>query len=933
MQLSDGTAQRLVDQLDHAQDIASEARILRWIKNNLTGHELRKITYIRAGLIPVLTEVLSSHAHHLRQTGDAAQQQFHLDEEAVWWQASSIIIVLANAGTAFTYALLGGSLISLLTGRLRITKSTDRVTTNILLCLNTFAENLPLDDSRYWAPDSSLASSLYSPENALCLSKLAAPVPDTSQAQQQLEIVLKLIRNTCHSENHVSVLDELGLLDILCNQFAAQIWHAADGPNEELETVNGTRNADRTGLLVLILDALALLVTHSRSKANRLATNISIQRAIVMAVATPALLERLGSPDVFPTDLALDEHDVRDDYRLPLVPDLHAMYFAKKSTWPPLAHSTDRPVPRSRRQSPNKAYQINNTATQPWHELHLETRQTDTVVLWLLHLVRSARREVRIMAARLLVVLKSHNILSARTVRSLATLLVPILVEMLDRQAGVTNTSSSYAERVPAILALLVKDQEDLQQAAVEAKAIPMLAVALKSNFECLQNASSELWWPTKLQEKLTSGIRDRSLGPGGPCRTVRLQMQMREGLLQALAALAPDSDIFRKDICDQGALNHIVLALEPFHSHTVLGEHYDRISIAGNSAEALIAACGAVRALTRSPTSLRTKIVDADVTKHVVNLLYTSDVAVRLAATKVIANLSHGFSPTKNHIAEPNVIKKLCEQAHSAHAELRKETLFALKAFINLCSNNLKKLVVEELGINWIRDLMATDPHSVPNGEVIGLVEKDHRKGSVVNKSEDTDMHDAESMEPEEDIKRYNRHTPEQDLEILAELLGFLRNLTTGEQPSAIIDFVLGEIGHDEFMQMIVDRLKGISNGYPRLSAKIVENCIYILAHLAIADARYRSLVADNLILMKQVNTFLGHTESSIRRACCWLIIGVVYSTNESYSAAASRAHDLQRLGVVANLKRMEKSDLDTDVKERASTACDIFTKLLDKN
>lgn len=931
MQLSEGAAQQLVDQLDHAQDIASEARILRRIKNDLTGHELRKIAYIRAGLIPALTEVLSARGHHLSDAAATPSQQFRHHVEAVWWQASSVIIVLANAGTAFTYALLDSSLISLLTAQLCVTEPCERVTVNILHCLNTFAENLPLDVGNRWTADQSLASLLYTQDSAACLLRLAAIVPDTLESQRRFEVVLKLICNTCRSETHILLLDDVGLLNVLCEQLAAQISFMKTGLYHNSESVHTTCSVQGSSLLTLILETLATMVEHSQTRTHRFATHASVITAVISAVGTDDVFEKLSHGNMLSSDFNLDEQQIRDDFRLPVIPDVYAEYHAKKSIWPPLAASTDRPVV-SRRQSPSKALHTTHVSTgQTWSESGEEGSQDSAIVLWLLHIVRSAQRGTRIMAARLIVILKTHNRLNARTVRSLTTLLVPILVEMLDKPPESTASPLPYFEQIPAILALLVKDREFLQQAAVEAKAIPKLAAALKANFESIQNQSSDLWWPTKLQEKLTTGIRDRSLGPGGPSRSARMQMLMREGLLQALAALAPENDGFRKDICDQGALNHILLALEPFHTHTVFGEHYDRISVAGNSSEALIAACGAVRALTRSPTSLRTKIVDADVTKYIINLLYTAEVAVRLAATKVIANLSHGFSPMRTHIAEPSVVKKLCEQAHSAHAELRKETLFALKALINMCPNNLKRTVVEELGVDWIRRLLATDPKHVSDGEVTELTGTVYHKGSIVSQSEDTDMHDVEFTELEHDIERYNRHTLEQSLETLAELLGFLRNLTTGDQPSVIIDFMMEGIGFDEFLHLILDRLKSVPTTYPRLYTKIVENSIIVLAHIAIADAKYRSLVASNLILMKQVNSFLGHTESSIRTACCWLIINVIYSTNESYSAAASRARDLQRIGIVANLRRMEKSDLDANAKERASTACAVFTKLLD--
>lgn len=319
MQLSEGTAQQLVDQLDHAQDVASEARILRRIKNDVTGHELRKIAYIRAGIVPALSEVLS-----LRSTDERADTSFYLpppDEEAVWWHASSIIIVLANAGTAFTSALLDSSLLSLLIGRLRIADPAERVALNILHCLNTIAENLPLDDGNRWTPDQSLARCLYVAENAACLSRLVAIVPNTRRAQRRLEAVLTLICSTCRLEKHVSLLADSHLLEILCGHLATQISQQEHGPSGHSHPVQIADDDCQVSHQTLVLEALALMLENSRVRAQDFVTNDAIERALIMTMGTADTLQRLAPHGTLPADVALDEQHVTYDFPLPLVPD------------------------------------------------------------------------------------------------------------------------------------------------------------------------------------------------------------------------------------------------------------------------------------------------------------------------------------------------------------------------------------------------------------------------------------------------------------------------------------------------------------------------------------------------------------------------------------------------------------------------------------
>ena len=165
-----------------------------------------------------------------------------------------------------------------------------------------------------------------------------------------------------------------------------------------------------------------------------------------------------------------------------------------------------------------------------------------------------------------------------------------------------------------------------------------------------------------------------------------------------------------------------MLLAMEPFHENVTGPTGISRSS--GNSAATILAACAAVRALTRSVTVLRTKLVDAEVANAVIKLMSNADLEVRIAATKVLCNLAMDFSPMKESVGETAVVKKLCEQAHSANATLRLESIWALKQLIVNATKKLKQEIVNELGSSWLKLLIKTDPYDIPEGEVIGLVD-----------------------------------------------------------------------------------------------------------------------------------------------------------------------------------------------------------------
>ncbi|KAJ9653228.1 hypothetical protein H2198_007586 [Neophaeococcomyces mojaviensis] len=964
-------------QLTAADDLQSLQRtrihtqkvlILRTIKNSLTGHELRKIEYIRAGIVPCLSELLST-SNELLKHGEISDTQIQ-EQDALWLQSAAIVAVVAGAGTAFTRPFLKSRIIDFLLGYLLVT-NTIKVRLTILRSLNAIASNLPPQSEKDWTPDQSLTRCLYTKSTAECITRIVRNAGTPIVEQQVVEAALGLICKSCTTEKQKTVLVEAGLLDVLCTQLSRFIAmdHFQDDNTLGQGRHSGT-SLRRTIHLSPILETIGLLIEKAQLYAERFIRSnemISTLSLTIDSVYTEGLVR--ANPAYCPStrilSMPLPEHlPTKIDVLLPQVMDVEGMKAARKSSFPPLDVAAQ---PARRRGMSNRTSTDQNTSMA--NESSTEPVET-LVVPWLLFIARSSSRRRRMIAARVLAILKCHGFVHSVRVRSLASLLVPILVDLLDdthKQA--TNSPSDtgadaligcpYSYLVPSTLALTVRDNEHLQKAAVACKAIPKLAAALKSNVETLQDPALHLWWPQKLHVKLTDGEQDSCLGRGGPSIQLRTNMRLREGLLQALASITPDNDNYRKEICDAGALAQIMQALEPFHTQLVRNNEGDSLSVHGNSPQVLVAACGAVRALTRSPTTLRTKLVDADVSKAVLNLLYTSNPEVRISATMVLANLSHDFSPMKQDISEANVVRKLCEQAHSANARLRHESIFALKALVNNSPNKLKKLIIDELGCSWIRHLIATDPHDVPQGEVIGLVQRDYRKGSMArfaSDSPDERMEGADSSAGKadgDDIESYNLHTLQQDLDIQAELLAFLRNLTTGESPTEIIDYLIGEIGQEDFMHVLIDRLRdriqstphiiGQMRRSPAVPAATVMNTLYMIAHLAAAERKYRMMLCNNTTLMRQVSTLFGSTDAGVRSACCWLVINLIYPTSsgngnginasgDSIDAVMARARELQKLGIMNVVRRLEKTELVVDVRERAATAAECFGRLLER-
>lgn len=90
---------RLLSAFRSSNSVESQTATLRAIKNDLTGHELRKIEYIRGGLIPALSRVL--------QRAQTESADSNLGEETVWIQATNILGSLAYGEYPGTHRPLG----------------------------------------------------------------------------------------------------------------------------------------------------------------------------------------------------------------------------------------------------------------------------------------------------------------------------------------------------------------------------------------------------------------------------------------------------------------------------------------------------------------------------------------------------------------------------------------------------------------------------------------------------------------------------------------------------------------------------------------------------------------------------------------------------------------------------------------------------------
>lgn len=209
---------------------------------------------------------------------------------------------------------------------------------------------------------------------------------------------------------------------------------------------------------------------------------------------------------------------------------------------------------------------------------------------------------------------------------------------------------------------MLITDSEYLQKAAFDAGVISKLSKLLKASYDpVLELANPRSWSPHIPEDGENLDVQHPRLGENGQPPLLIHKIKVREAALKAIAALVPFKDEYRKAIVDQGMMPYIVESMSsnpgkpsPKSSDKLeKGLHPSTESEAKqgygiNPISVLIAACGAIRALSRSVSVLRTTLIDNGVAKPVFRLLQHPDIEVQIAATGTVCNLVTDVSPMR---------------------------------------------------------------------------------------------------------------------------------------------------------------------------------------------------------------------------------------------------------------------------------------------
>ncbi|KAI8630876.1 armadillo repeat protein [Xylariaceae sp. FL1651] len=1000
---------------------ADRIAALRSLKNDVIGDIQKKKLWVRHGLVPHIVRVLQSSASGT--SGKGAQQPFlslktFTDDRTAQLQALQLLASFANAGPAFLLPLYAsGVLPAILSDSClqnehpEIVLAALRVVRDISIAAASASATSPINPK-------SLADIIFSDGHLESLTKILSQSVSNADSEAQITIVAHLIRSLCLEERHQTVLVDCGILDALATRLAS--FAVAEGhvlPKAEVRAgIEGLADyipepAVSARSLDEVLGAIAAIITDSPFRVCKLLYSPSILAIFPnfhygQGNSTKSPPELIILPGMRPT--RPKEPEIMD-LLLPSTPSYprgqgQIAVFSSLGT----LSAKESPSANGRPSSKLQTSLVSWTSPEENATRNADADVADAespLVPWLIHLVRTRSGSELLMAASVLTSLFKAGFAYKAREASMGLLVVPVLLGLLENAEAKLKDSGNndisrdavvkvnIIEETPAVLARLITDSESMQKAAFECNAVKTICKLLKNSYDApLSAAESRPWSPHPDILGITDDLAPECrLGDEGQHPQLIHRKRVRETTLRALGALATFKEDFRKAIVDEDVVSYIIDSLNRLPSTPKQPKDQDLLypSSSGavsetiqpeqNPVTVVIAACYAIRMLSRSVNTLRTALIDHAVSGPLFQLLRHPDIDVQIAATASICNLVPEFSPMRDSLINAGILKVLCEHAHSLNSTLRLNALWALKHLVDSASFHLKKRCVEELGSGWLVQLICDDtedealfsararserqsasttPDVMDEDVDMGLVDEQNRPwlSSSLYKSTSTpqtpsDIRILRLAEMRLEALKETELNPirkarRDDLAIQEQGLGFIRNLIGGAHSCSspdsandttdMIDYLLNTLGQDQLFKILASKLKpkvlhpfsrrGTGANETRVvppQAKIIEAVIYILVHIAASIPRHRQLVIAQTDLLRQLAKLFTSQDREVRVALCHLINNLTWQDDMSDASACSqRATELRNLGFLKKLEALGQTDDELDVRERAKSA-----------
>ncbi|OGE51459.1 hypothetical protein PENARI_c013G05643 [Penicillium arizonense] len=976
----------ILEQLQSAESVSAQITALRALKNELIGHDQRKEALVAEGIIPALSQVLTSRwpATNQNETAlpqDRSTQKSPEDCEACL-QATLVVGSLAQGGPTFLTPIFASNILPNVLSILASEDCPESFCLPILRLLNTIADRLPLQSQEKWPRDTQLADLVFSASNVYSLKRIILQEYKNLRSQAAIELSAALIGKLCTEEAHKTAIALSGTLDALALKVASFV--VAQGfvlPGAEGDL---PLPAPESARLAPILRAVSVTIEQSKWRAEHFLSSPGITMVFPKQVPdfAPADIKKAPWGHTYLSGSAVPRHPGANpiDQLLPSIPQAHVKSSSSSTNFPPLGYGGSQ---RRHSHSFPTAFSLPETPTPEDDE--------NSIVPWLIYIIRSESGMVRLMSARLVTALFRLGLAKKHRVSTFSYLLIPALVEMLNKDFRISEEDGAnydgllppiqrLKEEAPAVLASLVMDDQELQRHAVEGNALKRLSQLLKETYNPVPDSNRPMWSaedaPARDLESLPLECR---LGPSGYSPALCHIMRYRENILKALAALVPFKDEYRKAICEQGVVPYIIDALKPRPSDAPADTSMPKNTAEdGNPIPTILAACGTARMLTRSVSVLRTSLIDAGVAEPLFALIRHSDIEVQIAATATISNLALDFSPMRESIVSANIIPILCEHARSPNIKLQIESLWAIKHLVYDTTIDIRIKIVENLTPQWIMQVLSRDPvravsrQSVEEeidqnaGIAMGRSNSAGEQVDILNPMEasaqwDEDFKMTDTMPPSkmslemfvQDASRRRKlvlngslaqttQSRHDDIAVQEQTFDLLRNVTCGDHATEMIDYLFKEIGQNEFLDTIAEALRPRTIQLPhrrevssqanqnlRVPKEIIIAVAALLIHLAAGHPRHRRAVTFHRSILPHLANYLNHPNKDVRRTCVWVTINLAFEEDQNdFEGCRERAIRLRSLGFGERLAALQ-DDVDLDIRERIKVVLHFLNRL----
>lgn len=924
------------------RDPVGALRNLRTIKNAILGHDQRKESMVRHGLLPVLRSCLVQEQGPMTLT----------DHEDIRLQATEILGCIAGGGRTFLPALSANHLLTCLLNFLGPGRASLTLLRASLRTLNSWSRTWAMSAREHVTPkDSSFVdgSDIDSFASKIHHILRSAKTIDPS-GEQIVRLTCKLIAQTTLNETSRSAMLENGVMDVLAEQLI------------QIDSAQGRARASHCTTFAAILDALSSIIAGSTYRTHCL-------------VMSP-ILQQLYSVQI--PDLERHKQQLNKDIHTPynLLPDVPFHTSRQQST------SFPAPFPgTSRSQDRNDVpLTVAHGPMYPWLMYRLRQEQMPHIRLSTLRLL-----------SRIHGLMRSPHTPVRQKHRHL--LVIPLLVKLIRDIACSSDApetdramADQLREEAPVVLADLVVNDTELQKAAVDAGALKFLFMILKKTFDNLPETVPI--WTRPEDASATESESDISLGPRGPTSAFSHVMCVRAACLSALSATAllVKGEGSHKVLLNQSTVGCVINCLNLMPDV----ECEKQILVKYNTVPVVIAACTVLRGVAKDVSQLRTTFADAKLADPIMKLLQHPRRDVQLAATDLCINVISDICPVRQELLDADVLDILCSRARGTDLQMQISTMWALKHAMLGASENLRTKIMDGVGIDTVMHLMENGP-DVPlsvEASIDGPLSPGHRIASpsdmdrVTSKSDpstkgdiasDATMQDERvdlyktvykaselrtTLERETKLKAFlddiklreieAAHNPARDV-FLVQIQAFnlLQNLCLPSETGSMMRYLDSKVGAQRLLSVIrktFQQANATCNGngsrkagdvYPAAqttSSKLIVAAMGLLQAIAASSDQYKTLIVEQKDLLEAFMRLISHQDPTVRQVSVWVVTNLTLSDVQDATNAKHRAFELRVIGIEGKIRELA-DDENVDIRERTKSAIDQIDKLLNES